>query len=275
MNGRTLVAALIAVGLASGCTASPVKSDPSGTPSGTPSASPSLTPVQTIAAAYKATVKARTANIFVDAEGYDSPRGEGKVDFQSHLLEVTESTADGKSTGRVIDNVKYVTTPSEFKDLTSKPWVRLDLGKLVTAKQRGFDIDWLTRPDVLCALDLLAGANAATFKKMVAGESTYEVTVDLPSALSATPSAQVKAHISGIQQVLRSARLTMSVQLDVQHRVNAIEYRIPQVTVGSPAEMTTMTLSYNYFGTTVQIVAPPAAQTFDLTPIAVIGSLKN
>lgn len=268
MNGRTLVAALIAVGLAGGCTASPpVKSEPS--------PSPSLTPVQTVIAAYKSTLKARTANIFVDAEGYDTPRGEGKVDFQSHLLEVTESNSDGKSTSRVIDNVKYLTTPPAFKELTTRPWLRLDLGKLVTEKQRAFDIDWLTRPDVLCALDLLAGANAATFKKMVAGESTYEVTVDLPSALSAAQSAQVKAHITGIQQGLKSARLTMQVQLDTQHRVNEIEYRIAQPIVDAPPQMTTMTVSYTYFGTPVQIVPPPAAQTFDLTLVALVGSLKN
>lgn len=273
MNGRTLVAALIAVGLASGCTASPpVKSEPS--------PSPSLTPVQTVIAAYKSTLKARTANIFVLAIGdklgyYYSPQGEGKIDFQEHSLEVTDTLADPKSTGRVISDVKYVTTPKELKELTSQPWLRLELGKLVTTRQKAFDTDWLTRPDVLCAIDLLAGAKAATPTKMVAGERNYDVTIDLVAAAAAQKSPQVKAHIAGIQQVLNSGRLTLKVQVDKQHRVNAIEYRIPQLIFRSPPEMATMTLSYTYFGTPVQIVPPPAAQTFDLTLVALVGSLKN
>lgn len=173
---------------------------------------------------------------------------------------------------RVVDKVIYELLPTSLRGSTPghKPWIRIDLAK--AAGGTGLSV---SAPNASQQLGFLKNAQdvSRVGTETVDGVSTvhYRVMTDLNQSLNAVDGASLPASVP------------VDVWVDGQHRIRVekvgLTVAVPSGSAGtgssasagqSVASGTTIHLSD--FGTPVNVVAPPADQTADLTGVVASAS---
>lgn len=215
-------------------------------------------------------------NVDVTADGVmDMPKRIGELDMS--LGQVLPGTIHMIITGDIL----YMKLPAALASQIpgSKPFVKVDLQQL--SQQQGVNISALQQnPDATAQLDMLRGVSNDVHevgKEQVRGVATthYQATVDLKKAEGTLTNPDAKAAMQRSEQILGTSTFPIDVWVDAQGRTRRLNYQmdLSKVTVpnqGSGQKLNgQMKLSMELFdfGTPVNVTAPPADQTSDLSSL--------
>ncbi|TVT25223.1 hypothetical protein LWP59_12320 [Amycolatopsis acidiphila] len=240
-----------------------------------------------VAAAYSKTTDAHTAKTTMSTQlgmgGQSLPiTASGVVDFTGKAAQLTETLPANAGTmeTRFVNGMVYLQLPGQLGAQLAggKPWVSLDLNK-IAQQQYGASLSELqgSMPsDPTDALGYLRGASDQVREigpDTVDGAPTkhYDVTIDLDKATAGRP-AQAQQATQKLEQQLGTHTLPAQVWIDDQGRLRKImldERATPPSTAGSTATpgpvSVSLTETFSDFGTPVNVTAPPADQTADIT----------
>lgn len=256
-------------------------------------------PTATVLAASTKTVGGHTAHMAIDVKvkaKTGSPQdvtGDGVFDFtkKSGILQLKLPQFSGMNLGsvevRVLDSIIYEKLPPQLASVAGqKGWVKID--PALVAKQVGFDLGSLTQSgssDPTQFLDLLKSVSSDVTevgKAKVDGADTthYRATVDFAKAVdnNATLDAATKAKVSSFYNNLtapadvwidsdgRLRRMTYTLDLS---KVNASSLSSnPRVTAAfQQISGIDFKLDLSNFGVAVNVTAPPANETTDLSTL--------
>jgi hypothetical protein len=278
--GAAAGAALMATGLAMSACAG-------GGSAGGPATSASSSPDQVMVAAYSKTTEARTARTSMSTQvsmgGQSLPiTASGVVDFAAHTAQLTETLPGnaGTSETRFVNGVVYLQLPGQLGAQLAggKPWVSIDVNK-ITQQQYGSSLSELEGSMPSDPADVLGYLRVASDQVREIGPDTvdgtptkhYDVTIDLDKAAAGRP-AQVQQATQKLEQQLGTHTLPAQVWIDDQGRLRKItlEEKVTPPSTASGATATgpvslSLTETLSDFGTPVNVTAPPADQTADIT----------
>ena len=254
---------------------------------------------ETVRLAYKETTAAGTARVAFEGVGTGLPgpngerltmflSGQGAVDNESGDADITMRMPPvGKIETRVIGDTMYMRFSGNFTGQPpgGKPWMKMDLEEL-SREQFGASLSEMQGASATPEeqLGYLRGVSDSVEKlgeEKVRGIPTthYRATVDLEKAAAEEKDAAVRQAYEKMTEQIGASKLPMEVWLDEKDRVRRIKTVTPvpeqPATGGSPNGRQAegkgkMTMVYEYydFGAPVRVVAPPPAQTTDVTDMA-------
>ncbi|MFD2419358.1 hypothetical protein [Amycolatopsis pigmentata] len=255
------------------------------TPSGSPAAQPdSGTSDQVVAAAYDRTTAAKTAKTTITTEigtgGQKVPvNASGVIDFAGPSADLTENMGLGSMEVRFLNGLVYAQLPPQLAQRmgAGKPWSSLDLNR-IAQQQYGAslaDLQSSLPGDPTDTLGYLRGAGDQVTKvgqETVDGVQTthYNVTLDLDKA-AANQSPQREQAVRKLEQQLGTHTVPAQVWIDDQGRLRKMTFtetmaNPPSRPNGQSGPITIdVTEVLSDFGIPVNVTAPPADQTTDVT----------
>jgi hypothetical protein len=272
-------------------------------PGGSAAPSNTASPVQVVNAAYAKTTDSGTAKVDLTGQIGTTVNGKpesvpisanGVIDFAHKATDLNESMAgaakDATET-RYLNGMLYQRIPSQAAGLTGgKQWIAMDLNQ-IAAKQGDSGLAQLlasapSNPsDMLMYLTAVEGQVKTVGQDTVDGTQTthYAATIDLDKVATLDPGAA--SATKQLEQELGTKTLPIQLWVDQQNRVRRISmdeniaHPVPgsstsggvstsgtngtETNIGSVHVTFTATLSD--YGAPVNIVAPPADQTDNLT----------
>jgi hypothetical protein len=236
-----------------------------------------------VSAAYSATTKERTAKARFAVQAHQGSggsqanihvRGSGVLDFahKDERLKL-QTPAGGTAQVRRVGSSLYEKLPAQARGQIPghKPWIKLDLNKL-TKKQYGATLAQLragSANDPAQILGYLRGVSPKVRKvgtTAIRGTKTthYKASVDLDKA-AARKGPDAQQATKKLEQKIGTHTLPVQVWLDQQGRVRQVRMALPIPTDGSGSSKVSVTTDLYDYGTPVNIKAPPASQTTDIT----------
>lgn len=219
--------------------------------------------------------------------------GDGVFDFtkKSGVMQLKLPQFAGMNLGaievRVLDSIVYEKLPPQLASAAGqKGWVKID--PAAVAKEAGFDLNSLTQTsssDPTQFLDLLKSVSSdvkEVGKEKVTGADTthYRATIDFAKAVEASPTADAatKAKLSAFYNNLTAPA---DVWIDGDGRLRKMTYTLDTSKIDASALSTNaraasafqqiagidFTLELSNFGVAVNVTAPPANETTDLSSI--------
>ncbi len=269
-----------------------------------PAASTSTSsPTEVLASAYATTIGSGTAKVdltgqidtTVDGKAESVPiSAYGAIDFANKATDLNESIAGAANDAtetRYLNGMLYQRIPAEATGLAGgKQWIAMDINQM-SAKQGGSGFGQLlasapSNPsDLMMYLTAVEGQVKSVGPDIVDGVPTthYAATIDLDKVATLDPSAA--STTKQLEQELGSHSLPVQLWVDQQNRLRKISldeniaHPVPgsttsggtattgqngkETTIGAVHVAVTVTLSD--YGTPVQVVAPPADETDNLT----------
>lgn len=254
-------------------------------------------PKATLLAASTKTTGADTARMALDIKvkakqgAPTDVTGEGVFDLQKHVgtLNLKLPAFGGQNLGaievRVLDTVVYTKLPPQLASAAGqKGWIKLDLN--VLAKQNGFDVNGLaqaqgTNPSgFLDLLKTVSGDVTEVGKEKVRGADTthYKATVDLGKALAQNQQLEAEAK-TNLGDLFKDLTAPAEVWIDNDGRLRKMTYSLdaakfntaalgsnPKVAAGlQQIAGVDFTLELYQFGVPVNVTAPPASETTDVS----------
>ena len=256
-------------------------------------------PKAAVLAASTKTVGGHTAHMAIDIKvraKTGSPQeitGDGVFDFtkKSGLLQLKLPQFSGMNLGsievRVLDSIVYEKLPPQLASAAGqKGWVKIDPAAL--AKEAGFDLSSLTQTgssDPTQFLDLLKSISSDVTEvgneKVTGADTThYRATIDFAKAVqdNTTLDADTKTKLSSFYNKLTAPA---DVWIDSDGRLRKMTYtldtsKLDASALGSNARAQAamqqiagidFTLELSDFGVAVNVTAPPADQTTDLSTL--------
>ncbi|HET7328435.1 MAG TPA: hypothetical protein VFJ14_14250 [Nocardioidaceae bacterium] len=234
--------------------------------------------------AFAATTEAGTAHVRLRESVQVGERsiqlsGQGAVDFEDQSARLTfelPAAAGGSSLElRIVDLTLYLKLPPQAAtQLTGgKPWAAVDIRQVAMA-QAGSALGQLPTQNPMQAFEFLAGAGNKVTKigtGTIDGVSVdhYRTAIDLAALASAAPNAQARESLNQLQETLGRATLPIHVWIDGDDLIRRVKLSLPVPQTGAvPAgSRVTVVQTLSDFGTEVQISAPPAGQTADITTL--------
>ncbi|WP_167538353.1 LppX_LprAFG lipoprotein [Streptomyces albofaciens] len=252
----------------------------SGKPSDRQSASPAAPGgaadgPQAVRAAHQKTTDARTAKMTLVTKAQSGGtnaevRGSGVVDLAKGNSELVLLTGNSQIHQRMVEGILYQQPPAaQRKQLPQgKSWLKVDVKKLL--RQTGGSTQY---EDPTSSFNYIKGISDKDVEKVgtetVDGTATthYKVSVDVAELAkdNARQAKQLRAQLGD--------RLPLDVWLDGQGRLRQEKVEVKpragqQGNSGGRTAVTT-TLKFSDFGTDVNVTAPPAKDTVDITDKAV------
>lgn len=278
--GAATGAALVATGLVLSACSSSGKT-------AAPAAQADSSPDQIVAAAYTKTTDAHTAKTAmstqVSAGGQTLPiTANGVVDFAGHTAQLTETLPAnaGSMEIRFLNGMVYLQLPGQLGQQLAggKQWASIDANKLAQ-QQYGASLSELQGSMPSDPTDALGYLRGASDQVRELGPDTvdgtpakhYDVTIDLDKASAGQP-AQAQQATKQLERQLGTHTLPAQVWIDEQGRMRKIvmdeKITPPSPAPGKPATgpvSLAVTETFSDFGTPVNVTAPPADQTADIT----------
>lgn len=229
-----------------------------------------------LAQAYKATSAAGTAKVALHEQVQVAGKAvtlvaNGATNFAKHSVQLTMALPQvGTLEVRTIGTMEYLKLPAALQNkLPAKtPWVRIDTTK-IAGNQMGSTLGGVTPQDPSQVLGYLQAASAVTKvgAASVNGVSTIEYRVNVDVAKLAAAQGASQQQLDQIKQTLGSGTLAIEVWIDNQHRIRQEKLAVPVSgqAAGASSGKVTIQLNLSDFGLPVNVVAPPASQTTDLT----------
>ncbi|GAB3956690.1 LolA-like protein [Streptomyces sparsus] len=226
---------------------------------------------QAVTAAHQKTLEAETAElkltVDINMEGRkQTVEGDGRINLRDGTSTMRIGPEGQRMEQRIVDTVLYQKPPEEQRGgmPDGKSWIRIDLEKLQGEAGGGNSVT----PNPADSLDYLKALSEDSAGKVgsekVAGVNTthYEVTVDVRALAAGDASTERQL----TQQLGES--VPMEVWLDDEGRVRRqqVDVTVPSTGGQSPQGGTIRTvLELSDFGTEVDVSAPDAASTVDVT----------
>ncbi|WP_050507488.1 MULTISPECIES: LolA-like protein [Streptomyces] len=230
---------------------------------------------QAVRAAHQKTTSAGTAKMTLVTKAQSGGknaevRGSGVVDLAKGSSEMVLLTGNQQIRQRTVEGILYQQPPAAQREQLpqGKSWLKVDVKKLL--QQTGSSSQY---EDPTSSFGYMKGISDKDVKKVgtetVDGTATthYKVSVDVTQLAkdNAQQAKQLRAQLGD--------RLPLDVWLDGQGRVRQEKVEVRprtgrQGNSGARAAVTT-TLKFSDFGTDVNVTAPPAKDTVDITDKAV------
>jgi hypothetical protein len=285
--GGAVVGIALAVGMLSGCASG------SGTGSGSTTGPSAAAAPQVVAAAYAKTVQAGSAKLTmsVRASGAGVPSGTtvsgtGEVDFADQNSEMSMQLPDGlgQMQIRYVGGIAYAKLPDRIAGMLGgdKTWISIDVDQL-TQQQLGTTLSQLQSSLSSNPADMLGFLRGTGQDVRELGPATvggvptthYAATIDLDKAVTGQ-SAQVRSAVHRAMDEIGTKDIPAQLWVDQQGRlrklVMTMTIQLPaeaSAAAGSAAPRGTLTerivTTLSDYGVPVEVVAPPASQTQDLT----------
>jgi hypothetical protein len=244
---------------------------------------------QAVAAAFTKTTSAGTAKITTSTEVGAGQQNvpiaaTGVISFADGSADLTESLPAGQGSGetRFVNGMLYTKLPSALvgKLSNGKPWISLDVGKLSQQGDGSLQqlmTDSPSDPSTILGFLRGTGSQVNTIgPDTVDGAKTthYQVTLDLDKATQGQD-AQTQQATQALEKELGTHTLPAQVWLDDQGRLR--KFTVDETLTGampgndSTAAKPTGPIHFQFtatltdFGTPVNVTAPAADQTTDLT----------
>ena len=249
---------------------------------------------ETVRLAYKETTAAETAKFAFEGTATGLPNasggpatmrytGQGAMDYPNRAAVMTmRMPMFGEMEVRSLGSVMYMRFPEELSGqmLGGKPWAKMDLDK-VSREQYGTSFSEMQGASASPEeqLGYLRGASDSVKKlgeEPVRGVPTthYRAVVDMEKAAAAEKDPRVRQAYEKMEEQIGTTELPMDVWLDEKDRVRRMQMTMPLANAASGGDAVKdarMTMVYEYydFGAPVRVLPPPAAQTIDVTDMAV------
>jgi hypothetical protein len=244
---------------------------------------------QAVAAAFTRTTSPGTARITTTTEVGAGQQNvpltaTGVISFANAAADLTETLPGGQGSGetRFVNSMLYTRLPGSLASRLSngKPWISLDVGKLSQQGDGSLQQLMTDSPsDPSTVLGFLRGAGTQVNTigpDTVDGAKTthYQVVLDLDKAAQGQ-SAQTQQATQALEQELGTHSLPAQIWLDDQGRMR--KFTVDETLTGtmpggaSSAAKPTGPIHFQFtavlsdFGVPVNVTAPPADQTTDLT----------
>lgn len=230
-----------------------------------------------LAKAFKATTAAGTAKVAMHEQVQAAGRSisvvaNGASNFTKHSAQMTMQLPQvGSLEFRVIGTTEYLKLPAAVgsKLGVTTPWVKIDATKVAGLNQMGSSFGGVSPQDPSQVLGYLQAASAVTKVGSASVDGTptteYRVKVDVAKLADAEGASQQQ--LDQIRQTFGSGTLSIRVWIDKQHRIRQEQMALPisGQAPGGTAGRVSLTLNLSDFGAPVNVVAPPAGQTTDIT----------
>lgn len=279
MKLLVIPAAVAVAGLAAGCGGSSGTDKAVGRPSASSAPTAPASAASAVAAAYQRTTAAHSArfSVKVTASGMTALSnfgGTGAVDFAHgrsvfHLKLASLGTLETRLVGGKV----YEKLPTTLADRLPgrKPWLVIDPSTLPNGKLGSLGSvlgsDSSTTPGQgLAWLRGVSGTVHTVGTSTVHGApaTEYRLTASLSKAAAKLPAAQAKAVRRAVTSIGVDT-VPVRVWIDKQGRVVRMSETIAPTTGAAAGHTTTVVADYSDFGVPVQVSAPPAGQTTDLS----------
>lgn len=243
-------------------------------------------PPEIVSAAYAKTTSAKTAKAQISTDISAARQSvpvtaSGTIDFSGPSADLTEHLPQGAGNleVRYLNGFIYEQLPPAIAQQigATKPWISIDANKIAQQKY-GASLSMLqssTPGNPSDQLSYLRGASdhvTTVGKETVDGAQTthYTMTLDLDKATNSSP--QAKQAVAKLEQQLGTHTLPAQAWIDDQGRVRKLTLTetMAHPPTGSNGQQTGpitihLTEMLSDFGTAVNVAAPPADQTTDLT----------
>lgn len=234
------------------------------------------TDVSAVQSAYRKTAGAETAamGMVVEVRGGDKTAkvaGKGVIDLKGGESDMTLLSEGQKIRQRTVGQIIYQQPPAQARKQLpqGKTWIKIDPGKLKEQQEGSSDGGQLNDPAQ--SFGYLKGVSDKDVRKLgtesVGGTKTthYRVNLDVDKLAEDAGGAQGKQ----LKQQL-GADVPLDVWLDGDGRMRQQKMKLTMKQSGSQSgapqkASVTTTLTFDDFGTDVNVEAPPAKDTVDMT----------
>jgi hypothetical protein len=227
-----------------------------------------------LAADYASTLKSGSCKVSFSEQGGSSGSvsGSGLISFASHEESFTVSAKGLTESMRLIGTTIYVQLPAaESKAFGGKTWASINLSGLGSKSPFAAELSGIGNSSSYLGFLKAVGAVHEVGSSTVNGQSATEFTATIKpadlAAKSGLPSAEVKAIT---KEVGASGSFPLHLWVDGSGQVVQEQFTPPSVAGTSPE---TLTIGFSDFGAPVNLTAPPASQTENLSKeLAALGS---